>query len=969
MSAQRYRVHGGGRIQRAHPLRFQFDGRSYQGFRGDTLASALLANGVRVVGRSFKYHRPRGLMAAGAEEPNALVTVGTGATAIPNLKATEVVLQDGLVARAVNCWPSAERDVGGIIYALSRFMPAGFYYKTFKQPGWHLYEGLIRNAAGLGKTPDAPDPASYEHVHAHADLLVVGAGPAGLAAALAAGRSGARVLLCHAGSHSGGGLNAGPAEVDGAPALDWAAAAWAELSRMPEVMLLAETTAFGCYDHQLFALLQRLDGGTGGPREAMWQVRARRVILATGGHERPLVFPGNDRPGVMLAGAVRRYLHEYGVLAGRQAVIVTNNDTAYRTAFDLAEHVPVNAIIDTRANVPEEMLALSTARGIEVLAGCAVGATHGRGPITGISILGADGSVRRMACDLLAVSGGWNPAVHLYAQAGGLPRYDEQMAMLRPDAALDGIACAGLANGASTLPLALQEGHAAGVAAMRALGYQTDTRAPSTPPTRTPTITACWRPHPAATGKAWVDFQNDVTVDDVALAARENFVSVEHLKRYTTLGMAVDQGKTSNVNGLAILAELTGRTIAHTGTTRFRPPYTPVTVGAFAGRQTGAMMHPPRRAVLDSRHRTLGAEMRDYGGWWRPAFYPRQGETEAQTIRREALCVRQAAGLFDASPLGKIEVKGPDAGRFLDRFYVNSMSRLGVGRVRYGLMLNEFGVIIDDGVTARLADNHFLVGTTSGGADRILAAMEEWHQCEWPDMELVILPVTAAWSTLTLTGPNASRILSAVGTDLPPFPHMSWRQGLVGGVPARVARVSYTGEVSYEISVAPTAAPALWDAMREAGAVPFGIEAMMVLRTEKGFLHVGSDTDGTTLPGDVGWGAPAEKAGDFIGRRSLTLPAARRPDRLCLVGVEPVEPKQRLPVGAHLQGLAGEGGSQGYITSACDSPTLGRSIGLAMLSNGRERLGEVVQVAADTPFAARIVSTAFYDPEGERLNG
>jgi sarcosine oxidase subunit alpha len=936
MSASR--LAQGGAVDRGRPLRFRFDGRDYRGFHGDTLASALLASGVRVVGRSFKYHRPRGLLAAGVEEPNALVRVGTGAHIDPVLRATEVELHDGLVARAVNAWPNARLDIGAMLRPLERFLPAGFYYKSLMWPDWRWYEGLIRRAAGLGRISGEPDPSRYESQYAHCDVLVVGAGPAGLAAALGAAQQGQRVLLCEQESRLGGRLLWDRCVVEGrelraADADAWLARTLAALRSHAEVTLRTRTTALGYFDHNALTLLERVTDHLGPdapaqlPRQRLWEVRAGRVILATGAIERPLVFPGNDRPGVMLASAVRRYLGEFGVRAGERAVIFTNNDEAYDTAHALlAAGARVATVVDSRAAPTGPMIDAARAAGIRLVTGGAVVDTCGRRGLRAVAIRDAGGGLARVECDLLAISGGSNPSVHLHSQSGGGLEWDAEHLQFRPGRAAQAVESVGCAAGVAT------------------------------------PIEAAWRVD--APGKAFVDFHNDVCVADVELAVRENYRSVELLKRYTTLGMAPDQGKTSNVNALALLGDLTARGPAETGSTRYRFPYVPISIGALAGRRRGELQRPIRRLPLHAWHAEQGGVMQEYGGWLRPACYLRAGETPHAAEQREALSVRSQVGLFDGSPLGKIEVVGPDAAEFLDRMYANTMSSLGVGRLRYGLMLNESGVVIDDGVAARLAADRFLVGTTSGGAARIAAAFEEWLQCEWPDLRVLVAPVTTSWAVLTLAGPAARAVLAAAGADFPTgaaqFPHMSLREGVVAGVPARVLRVSYTGEASFEINVRPSCAAAVWQRLMQAGAAhgiaPVGVEAWLLLRTEKGFLHVGADTDGTTVPDDIGWGQVLQREHDFVGRRSLTRPENLRADRHQFVGLEPVEGGE-LPAGAHLRAERLRSGSEGYVTSSAYSPNLRRWVGLGMLRAGRARHGEILSVCAGRrQFRARVTA-------------
>ncbi|HEV7383394.1 MAG TPA: sarcosine oxidase subunit alpha family protein [Phenylobacterium sp.] len=981
MSRQPHRMPSGGLIDRSKPLEFSFDGKTYQGYAGDTLASALLANGVKVVGRSFKHHRPRGVLAAGVEEPNALMQLGTGARTEPNIRATDIELTAGLAARAVNCWPSAAFDLGAVNGLASPFIPAGFYYKTFLWPRWELYEGFIRRAAGLGRAPAEPDPDRYEHRYAHCDVLVVGAGAAGLAAASAASAGGARVILCEQDRMLGGRLLWDPAAIEGGPGADWVAKTAAVLCGRPEVQVLTRATAVGYFDHNALAIMETLPNGNGaqGPRMRLWQVRAKQVVLATGALERPIVFPGNDRPGVMLAGAVQQYLARYAVRCGRRAVVFTNNDDAYAAAVALAEAGAAVTLVDVRAEPPPHVREAAQATDVTILAGAAVIATHGSPALAGATVRDASGRTFRLDCDVLAMSGGFNPSLQLYCQSGGKPVYDEGRAMFTPGPSVQSERSAGAAAGVLDLAGALDQGWRAGIAAAAACGAGPPTGGPPRGEGRlAPHVQPCWRV-PGA-GKAFVDFQNDVTASDLVLAVRENFASVEHLKRYTTLGMATDQGKTSNVNALAILAGLTGRPIAQVGTTRDRFAYTPVPLGLFAGAARGDLFKPIRRLPMHDWHAGHGAAFEDFGGWRRPSAYLRPGESAHAAEQREARAVRERVGLFDASPLGKIEVAGPDAGVFLDRIYANAMSRLAVGQVRYGLMLNELGVVIDDGVCARLAEDRFLVSTTGTGAERIAVWLEEWRQCEWPDLQVITAPITTAWAVLTLSGPKARAVLASLvcGMDLAPeaFPHMSFREGEAAGAPVRVFRVSFTGETSYEIHAPAAEGPALWerlvDAGRAHGLEPVGVEAWMLLRTEKGYLHMGADTDGSTAPDDIGWGRVTRRKGDFVGKRSLTRPENLRADRLQFVGLEALEGGVVLPVGAHVLGDPAAGGvrQQGYVTSSGLSPALGRGVALGMVRGGRARVGELVTLSAgDRRFRARITAPGAYDPEGARLHG
>jgi sarcosine oxidase, subunit alpha len=941
------RLNGEALIDRTRLLAFSFNGRRYQGHPGDTLASALLANGVRRVGRSFKLHRPRGIFSAGVEEPNALVTVGDGPYREVNVRATEVPLYEGLVARSQNCWPTVNFDVAAVLGLFARFLPAGFYHKTFKWPAWVWYEGLVRRIAGLGRLNGMPDPDHYATRFHHCDVLVVGAGPAGLAAARAAAAQDQDVVLLDSGDALGGSL---PRH---------------ELAALSRVLVLPRTTALGYYEGGLVSALERINEArakapqsTQGPRQRFWKIRAARVVLATGAIERPLVFANNDRPGIMLASAVRTYVTRYAVSPGFCAVIFTNNDSAYATAFALHENgVKVAAVVDLREHPGAGLAERTRDAGIALHAGCAVVDTRGRRALSAVAVARCDrgvtcllpGSLRWLRCDLLCVSGGWDPVVHLYAQAGGKLRFDAQIAGFVPqDKAHQKAECIGAAAGQFDPPV----------------------QAPLLPVWRIPSWGRRDRRH-----RQWVDLAHDVTVADIELAATEGFRSVEHMKRYTGAGMAVDQGKTSNVNALALLGRATGREPAEVGTTTFRPSFHPVAIGALAAGRVDELAQRFRRLPLQW-HAQHGGVMEDHSGWLRPACYLQNGETENQAIDREVRGARNAVALLDSSSLGKIEVCGADAAQFLNRLYVNNVRTLEPGRLRYGLMLNDNGIIMDDGVLACLGEGHYLVNTSSAGALNMHFWMEEWLQCEWRSLRVWIAQQTPQWATLTLSGPKARAVLAQlqlpVDLDGRAFPHMHTRETEFEGTAIRLRRASFTGELSFEIDVAADLGDALWCRLLELGAphgiTPLGLEALDVLRIEKGFLEVGVDTDGDTSPLDVGWScAINKKPEDFIGRRSLQRPAMQSPGRLQLVGLLPADPNLRIPVGTHA--LDAEGEIDGHVTSSCMSPHLRRSVALARVRSGSTRLGQNVILDIDgRRHRAVIGPTAFYDPKGERLH-
>ena len=1007
----------GGRIDRSQVLRFTFDGRPYSGFAGDTLASALLASGVHLMARSFKYHRPRGVLAAGAEEPNALVAVRRDAARVtPNLRATQVELYEGLQAESQNRWPALTFDIGAVNDLLAPFIPAGFYYKTFMWPrrAWRaLYEPRIRAAAGLGNSPTRADPDRYAVRYAHCDVLVVGAGPAGCAAAAAAADAGARVILCDEQSEPGGSLLAddphAAATVHGQPADRWLTATLERLARNPRVTMLSRTTAFGYFPHNLIALNERLtdhlsEPPADRPRERQWQVRAREVVLATGAIERPLVFPGNDRPGIMLAGAGRTWLNRYAVLPGTRAVVVTATDEAYAAALELQRAgVFVGVIADVRSDASAAARG-AQASGIPVLQRATVLGTSGRRRISSIRLArlehGAITNEQVQPCDVLLMSGGFTPSVHLFSQARGKLRWDETLQAFLPGAPNERVRCAGACRGVMDLTGALEDGRAAGAAAAREaldpartgvrpadalkraapLAVETGrpARAVDSPP-QDGTAEGVLPRAPGARGRAFVDWQNDVTTKDLALATREGFRSIEHVKRYTTAGMATDQGKTSNLNALAFVSRTLGKSIPEIGLTTFRPPYTPITFGSFAGPARGELFDPVRTTPMHALARAQGAVFEDVGLWKRARYFPRGAEDMHAAVARECRAVRQHCGIFDASTLGKIEVVGKDAVTFMNRLYVNAWDRLAPGRSRYGVLLREDGFVYDDGVVARLSEDRFHVTTTTGGAPRVLAMMEDYLQTEWPELSLWLTSTTEQWAVIAVQGPDARRVLEGlVDVDITAakLPHMSVATGHICGVPMRLFRVSFTGELGFEINVPADFGPAVWEAALAAGAAygltPYGTEAMHVLRAEKGYVIVGQDTDGTVTPEDAGLGwAIGKNKPDFVGKRSLQRPAMLAPDRRQLVGLLTSNPQQVLEEGAQVMASSAATPSRplGHVTSSYYSAALDRSIALALVAGGRGRSGQTLYVPTESGHATvQVTSTVFYDPTGARLN-
>ncbi|MBT5897413.1 MAG: sarcosine oxidase subunit alpha [Rhodospirillaceae bacterium] len=909
-------------MDRLAPLPFTFDGKPYIGHKGDTLASALLANGVRVVGRSFKYHRARGIYGVGAEEPNALVQLGDGAHGEPNIRATQVELFEGLVARSQNNWPSLRWDLGSVLGWFGRFLPAGFYYKTFMWPAnlWPWYEGVIRRAAGMGYSPSEADPDVYEKRHAHCDVLVIGGGPAGQNAAREAADKGQNVWLADEGSR--------PDKLG------------------DDITVLRRTTVFGKYDDHQLGLVQRRDGQS--PRQILWLLRAKRVVLASGAIERPLVFPNNDRPGIMLASATVRYLTDYAVRAGQRAVIVANNDSAYETARILADGgIEIAAIIDHRHMSEKREIA-----DCEILYNHGVINTSGSPTLSGVTVapLDVDGDAvpqteRRIDCDLLCVSGGFTPSVHLYSQAGGKLAFDDDIQGLIPDSDVPGMAVTGAANGDFIAPaapvLSLSQGRR----------------------------------------KQFIDLQNDVTAADVELAAREGYRSVEHVKRYTTLGMGTDQGKTSNLNGISVLAGALDKQPAEVGVTAYRPPYTPVTIGALAGRESGSFLAPTRRTPMQDWHEEAGAAFVPAGLWRRPHYYPKPGESPVDAVNREVLAVRQGVGIVDVSTLGRIDLHGADVAEFLNRVYINGFKTLAIGMCRYGVMLRDDGRIFDDGTIARMADNHYIMTTTTANAGPVMAHLEYYLQVVWPDLEVHAASITDQWAVAAVAGPRSRDLLDKLDSDIEfanqAMPFMAWRDGHMGGITAQVFRISFSGELAYEVAVPADHGQALWEMLLAAGeafeVIPYGTEALTTLRTEKGHFVIGPEADGRATADDLGLGGMLSGKKDFIGKRSLRLPGLAPEDRFNLVGLLPRDGKTAIPPGAIILNAAGASPDvekAGHVTTAVYSANLEKPIALAMVTNGRRRMNE--ELWAHSPLDNRIIPVTvtdpvFIDPKGERL--
>ena len=968
-----FRLDKGGLIDRSSSLNFSFDGKPFTGHPGDTLASALIANGVHLMARSFKYHRPRGVISAGASEPNALVELRDGGRKEANTRATMIELYDGLVAKSQNRWPSLDLDVGAINSLASAMFVAGFYYKTFMWPKsfWEkIYEPMIRMSAGLGSASRDPDPDKYEKSYAHCELLVIGSGPTGLMAALMAGRSGARVILADEGSALGGSLLFENEEIDGRPGHDWAQGVIAELASMPNVTLMPRTTIFGWYDSNIFGAVERVNDHVLAPspyepRQRYWKIIAKKAVLAAGAEERPIVFGGNDIPGVMLASAMRHYANRHAAASGESVVVFTNNDSGYRTARDMKAHgVHVEVIIDSRKDSRVD------AGGVPVLRGRMIAAVAGKKGVAGVEL----SDHTRIPCDAVAMSGGWSPIVNLACHHGARPIWDETIAgFVPPDVGAEFVV-AGSAAGRMLLSECLADGARAGTL---------KGKPPPTPKCRDEAfaIQPLWWVK-ESTAKAFVDYQNDVTPKDLPLAAREGYRDIELAKRYTTAGMATDQGKLGNVNAIAILAEATGRTMDQVGTTTFRPYYTPVSFGAFTGPFTGHHFQPVRKSPLHDWADELGAVFVETGLWMRSSWFPQDGEDWLASASREVLTTRSAVGICDVSTLGKIDVQGKDVGAFLDRLYCNTFSTLAVGKARYGLMLREDGIVYDDGTTSRLADDHYVMTTTTANAAKVMSQMEFAHQALWPELDVTYVSITEQWAQMAVAGPKARPTLQKLVDDLTmtdeTVPYMAAKEVTVmSGIPARLFRLSFSGEHAYEVSVPADygnmVARAVMQAGEEFGITPYGVEALSIMRIEKGHV-AGGELNGTVTAADLGLGKMMSAKKDYIGRVMASRPGLTNPSRQCVVGIRPVDPADRLRAGAHFLKLDDKpsmANDQGYVTSVAWSPMLNMWIGLALIANGRARHGEIVRVwdgVRGSEVRGEICEPVHFDKENKRLH-
>ena len=995
--SQNFRLDKGGYINRDKKIPFKFNGKKYFGYKGDTLASALLANGVHLVGRSFKYHRPRGFIGAGVDEPNAQVQLYSGAKIEPNAVATTVELVEGLVAKSQNCWPSVSFDFGAINNLLNKFFPAGFYYKTFMWPKnfWYkIYEPIIRKAAGLGVAPLKPDPDRYEHKFEYCDILVVGSGPSGLASALAAAKNGAKVILAEDKPRFGGSLLIDEVTIGNKKGKDWADETIHELKSMPNVIVKNRSQVFGYYDHNMMVMLERtrdhIENPTEfTPRQRLWYIRAKEVVVSTGSIERPLVFGNNDRPGIMLASAAKEYMKVYGVLVGKKPIIFTNNDSGYEAAVEFKKNGVDPLVVDVRKN--SEGSIIQEAKNLDIDIKFSYGVVNSLGyKRVSSAIIGKLNSDRsgyenleNISCDCICLSGNWTPTVHLSSQSGNKLKFDEKINAFIPGKSRQNENAVGSTKGSFTLKQTLEDGFSKGYELSKKINGQN---------LKSPTPTSNERSY-GPNDKFWcmplpknknykrcVDFQNDVYVSDIELAVREGFRSIEHVKRYTTLGMATDQGKTSNLNGLQLVSNIENKIIPEVGHTTFRPPYTPVTIGAIVGREVGKHYRPTRKSPMHQWHEKNDAVFVDAGLWLRPRYYKQGDESLHEAAIREATNVRKNVGICDVTSLGKIDIKGPDSAEFLNRIYTNAWMKLPIGKARYGVMLREDGIVFDDGTTTRISENHYHMTTTTAQAVNVLAHLEYYLQVVWPELNVNVLSTTEQWAGAALAGPNSRNLLSklfpSIDVSSESLPFMGYMESDLFGVPARVFRISFSGELAYEINVESGYGVFMWEKVIELGKEmniePYGTEALSTLRIEMGHV-AGSEIDGRTISSDLSIEGMLSKKKDFIGKRSLNREAFLDPGREKIVGVIPLDKKTMIPEGSHLvvdSNASLPNPKLGHISASCWSVEYNNPFSLAILKDGKKKIGKklyAVSPLKNKNIPVEIVSSHYVDPKGERV--
>ena len=995
--SQKYRLDNIGYINRDKKISFTFNGKKYFGYEGDTLASALLANGIHLVGRSFKYHRPRGFFGAGVDEPNAKVQLYKGAKTEPNANATEVELVEGLIVKSQNCWPSVSFDFGAINNLFQKFFPAGFYYKTFMWPKsfWYkVYEPIIRKAAGLGVAPLKPDPDRYEHKYEYCDVLIAGSGPSGLASALAAAKNGARVILAEDKSRFGGSLLVDEVTIGNKKGKEWADEAISQLKSMPNVIVKNRSQVFGYYDHNMMVMFEKTrdhieNPNKFTPRQKLWYIRAKEIVISTGSLERPLIFGNNDRPGILLSSAAKEYLKVYGVLVGRKPIIFTNNDSAYDTAIEFKKNGINPLVVDTRTNSDSSVISEAKNLNIDIKFSHGIANTKGHLKVNSATIgkFNSDKSsyenLEEVSCDCICVSGNWTPTVHLSSQSGNKLKFNETIDAFIPSQSRQKESTIGSANGSFTLKQALEDGFNKGFELSNKI---TNKNSKSTAPTSNERSYGehdkfwCMPLPKNKHYKRFVDFQNDVAVSDIELAVREGFRSIEHVKRYTTLGMATDQGKTSNLNGLQLVSNIEGKIVPEVGHTTFRPPYTAVTIGTIVGREVGKHYRPTRKSPMHEWHEKNNAVFVDAGLWLRPRYYKQDNESLEEAAKREANNVRKNVGVCDVTSLGKIDIKGPDTAEFLNRIYTNAWMKLPVGKARYGVMLREDGIVFDDGTTTRISENHFHMTTTTAQAVNVLAHLEYYLQVVWPELNVNVLSTTEQWAGAALAGPNSRELLSKLFPETnilnEALPFMGYKESDLFGVPARIFRISFSGELAYEINVESNYGTFMWEKIIEFGQEmniePYGTEALSTLRIEMGHV-AGSELDGRTIPYDVSLEGMLSKKKDFIGKRSLTREAFLNPKREKVVGVVPLDKKTTIPEGSHLvkDGNAFSPNPKlGHVSASCWSVEYNNPFSLAIIQDGKNRIGEKLYAVSplnNKNIAVEIVSSHYVDPKGERV--
>ena len=995
--SQSYRLDKIGLINRDKKISFKFNGKKYFGYEGDTLASALIANGVHLVGRSFKYHRPRGFFGSGVDEPYAIVQLYRNGETDPNCRATEQELFEGLEAKSVNCWPSINFDVGAINNFLNRFFPAGFYYKTFMWPKsfWYkIYEPFIRKAAGFGVASIEHDKERYEHKYEYCDLLIAGSGPSGLAGAYAAAKNGARVILAEDKPRFGGSLLTSEVNIGNQTGKEWADHIITELKDMPNVIVKNRAQIFGYYDHNMTIMSERINDHLPkskkySPKQKLWYIRAKEVLISSGSIERPIVFGNNDTPGVMLASAAKEYLKVYGVLVGKSPIIFTNNDSAYETAIEFKKNGVWPTVLDTRSNPDSEIISEAKGMGINIKFSYVVVAAKGYKKVKSADIakISEDkkdlGKIESINCDCICVSGFWTPTIHLASQSGNKTKFNEDIDAFVPDKSKQKETTLGSANGVFTLEETLKTSFEAGSQISKKItNNDNKISVPQVSEKKHTQHDKFWCvPLPKEKKyKRFLDFQNDVAVTDVELALREGYRSIEHVKRYTTLGMATDQGKTSNLNGLQLVSNIENKIVPAVGHTTFRPPYTPVTIGAIVGREIGKHSKPTRKSPMHSWHERNNAVFVDAGVWLRPRYYKKDNEGLFEASKREAENVRKNVGVCDVTTLGKIDIKGPDAAEFLNRVYTNAWLKLPVGKARYGVMLREDGIVMDDGTTTRISENHYHMTTTTAQAANVLSHLEYYLQIVWPELNVNVVSTTEQWAGAAIAGPKSRSLLQKLFPDIDvaneSLPFMGYVEGNLFGVHARIFRISFSGELAYEVNVESDNGNLMWEKIIEIGKEfaiqPYGTEALSTLRIEMGHV-AGSELDGRTIPYDNGLQGLVSKKKDFIGKRSLNRKAFMEEDRQKVVGVVPLDKKTSIPEGSYLVKDANANlpnPKLGHVSASCWSVEYNNPFSLAILKDGKNMIGQklfALSPLKSKSIAVEIVSSHYVDPKGERV--